>query len=178
MSAVSASARRAAAIALVPTAVATALALVVLRVHFQPPSLSRYVESTGGGDSDGAGGVTLAPVSLQPDGRFEMELRPTAPVRGAVGARGFLLNGDDVRPWDPPLSVSIDGIVRVVGPVERLFAGIPTGTWDVAIAVGRPEFLPTAPNDVVQARDHGREGSGWQLLIKRIRLGGSSSRAP
>jgi len=175
MSAVSASARRAAVVALVPTAVATALALVVLRVHFQPPTLSRYVEST---DDSVGGGVTLAPVSLPAEGRFEMQLRPTTPVRGAVGARGFLLNGDDVRPWDPPLSVSMDGVVRIAGPVARLFAGIPPGTWEVAIAVGRPEFLPTAPNDVLQARAHDREGAGWQLLIKPIRLGASSSRTP
>lgn len=162
MSVVSASARRALVLALLPTAVATALVLAVLRVHFQPPTLPRYVETS---ESEAVEGGTLAA-----HGRFEMAARPATPMSGAVGARGFLLKGDEVRPWDPPLSVSIDGVVRVAGSVDQLFAGVPAGTWEVAIAVGRPEFLPTAPRDVLRARDHRGETESWQLLVKRITL--------
>lgn len=161
MSVFSASARRVVVAALIPAAIITALALVWMRVRLQPPTLSPYVEARGGDGGE---------VSLAPDGRFEMDMRPATPVQGAVGARGFLLRGDDVRPWDPPFSVSTDGAVRISGPVNRLFAGVPPGAWEVAVAVGRPEFLPTAPLDVLRARERGPEKPSWHLVRERVRL--------
>jgi hypothetical protein len=166
VSPVSAPAHRAVAVLLVPAAVVVALLLVWLRVRFQPPTLPPYV----GGDEGDGGQVAPTPVTLVPGGRFEMDVRPTAPVQGAVAARGFLLRGDDVRPWDPPFAVSADGVVRIAGPVDELFSGVPQGSWQVAIAVGRPEFLPTAPHDVLRARDQGSETATWHLVLKPVRL--------
>ncbi len=147
-------------LAFVPLAIATAVGLIGLRLRFQPPTVAPYV------DADDRGGE----VAIVAGGHFEMEVHPAGAVQGAVGARGFLLRGDDVRPWDPPFSVSRDGTVRIAGPVDEIFAGVPPGPWQVAVAVGRPELLPTAPNDVLRARKHTDRPAGWHLVLERIRL--------
>jgi hypothetical protein len=147
-------------LALVPLTIATATGLIALRLRFQPPTVARYVDADDRGDE----------VAIVAGGHFEIEVHPAGAVQGAVGARGFLLRGDDVRPWDPPFSVSRDGTVQIAGPVDEIFAGVPPGPWEVAVAVGRPELLPTAPNDVLRARRHTDRPGGWHLVVERIRL--------
>ncbi len=152
--------RRGVAVGLVGVAVAGACALVALRLHFQPPTIPMYAITSGSDE-----------VVLGPNSRFEIELRPSAPVDGAVAARGFLLRGDEVRAWDPPFSVTTGGAIRIAGPVETLFAGVPSGRWEVAVAIGRPELLPTAPRDILRARAKNPD-QGWHLLREWIRLEG------
>jgi hypothetical protein len=148
------------ALVLVPGAAAVAVALVSLRLHFQPPTVPEFARAD----------ATQDEVTLDPGGRFELELRPQVPVIGAIAARGFLLRGDTVRAWDPPFSVARDGTVRIAGPVDALFAGVPPGAWEVAVAVGRPETLPTAPNDVLRARGPQPESVSWRLVRERVLL--------
>jgi hypothetical protein len=167
------------AIGLVPAAVAVAGALVVLRLHYQPPTVPEYRIV---GDDGGAHAIDRG-------GRFDLELRPRGPVAGAIGARAFLLRTsgagapsapldggsqrewERVRPWDPQADADRDGTVRIIGASADLFAGVPDGTWDVAVAVGRPEVLPTAPRDVVGeiGRDRG-PSAAWRLVVERIVL--------
>lgn len=149
---------RAAALLLVPAAVALAALLFFLRLRLEPPSVPTYAVVDGG------------PTLLAPGGRFEMDLAPTATVTGAVWVRAFLLQGDTVRPWNPPVSVGRDGAVHIAGPVDQLFAGVPPGEWEVALAVGRPETLPTAPADVLRARDVDGGTTAWRLVRMRVRL--------
>ncbi len=151
------------ALVLVPGAAAVAVALVSLRLHFQPPTVPVFTVADARADSDGE-------LSLEAGGHFELELRPQQPVAGAIAARGILLRGDTVRPWDPPFTVAGDGTVRIEGTVDALFAGVPPGPWEVAIAVGRPENLPTAPRDVLRARDQQPEGVSWRLVRERVVL--------
>jgi hypothetical protein len=150
------------AILVVPAAVLVSIALLALRLYFQPPTVPPY---------------ELAPLKSGPHfragERFELHLRPSAPVTGAVAARAFLLRGDEVRPWDPPFEVERDGEVRIAGPVDVLFSGVPAGEWIVAVSVGRPEVLPTAPKDVLRARDADPDAgrAAWRLVQARIWLG-------
>jgi hypothetical protein len=109
---------------------------------------------------------------------FEMILRPASPVAGAIGTRAFLLRGDEVRPWNAPASVGLDGSVRIAGPVDTLFAGVPGGPWEVAIAVGRPEVLPTAPRDITRSIDADKRPSAWRVVRERIRLETAPKGAP
>ncbi|HEX8796414.1 MAG TPA: hypothetical protein VF765_35930 [Polyangiaceae bacterium] len=149
---------RAAALLLVPAAVALAVVMLVLRVRLEPPTVPAYVLEDGG------------PAVLTRDGRFEMVVDPTGQVTGAVGVRAFLVQDDTVRPWDPPVEVVRGGTVRVEGPVDRLFAGVPAGEWDVALAVGRPETLPTAAVDVLRARGTDAGAAAWRLVRMHVRL--------
>jgi len=163
--------RNAIAFLLVPSAVVAAGALVLIRLHFQPPNVPRY-QATVLGDVQATTQDAGPPEDrlLRRDSLFEIELRPQNAVTGAVGARAFLLRGDEVHGWDPPFSVSLDGVVRIAGTVDKLFEGIPRGRWEVAIAVGRPEVLPTAPHDVLYRRGNDPILAGWHLVRIPVRL--------
>jgi hypothetical protein len=155
------------ALLLVPAAAVVAGTLLALRLHFQPPTVPPYTLVDRGESQPLVGG-----------GRFEVTVRPTAEVKGAVGARAFLLRGrgggpdTEVRPWDPPVLVARDGSVRIAGSVDVLFAGVPAGEWEIALAIGRPETLPTAPKDILRARaaDTDAGPAAWRLVRERIRL--------
>ncbi|MDP9150858.1 MAG: hypothetical protein M3O36_13080 [Myxococcota bacterium] len=157
----SAAPRRLLALLFIPAAFGVSGALLALRVHFQPPTVPRYA---------------LEPESqtVPPHGgHFEVAIRPSGHVDGAIAVRAFLLRGDQVRPWDPPFHVERDGSARIAGSVESLFAGVPPGDWEVAVAVGRPETLPTAPKTILQARDEALSGArdaAWRLVRGRVRL--------
>lgn len=153
---------RVAAVLLVPAAALVAVVAVVLRMHFQPPTVPVYSLATDAG----------AEVTLRPGMAFELVARPSAPAPGIVGAKGFLFRGDDRRLWDAPFTVDVDGTVHVAGPVELLFKGVPAGTWDVAVAVGRPETLPSMPGDVQQPRDTDGRPAAWHVIRQRVILTG------
>lgn len=149
------------ALLLVPAALVVSLVLLALRLRLEPPTVPTYALV---GD---AGAITA-----RHGERFELTMVPAAQSAGAVSARAFLLRGDTVRPWDPPFTVVRDGTVTLSGTVDALFEGVAPGEWEIAIAVGRPETLPTAPRDVILARDAGAEGRAWRLVRQRIILGG------
>ena len=166
------------AILLLPAAVVVAGSLLALRLHFQPPTVPLYALADPGGAASDGGAVRVAR-----GGSFSVEVRPSAPVVGAVGARAFLVRGAEVRPWDPPFAVKPDGSLRIEGAVDTLFAGVPDGSWEIALAVGRPETLPTAPNDIrrelagaeqteqtEQTEEDGGRAAAWRLVRERIRL--------
>jgi hypothetical protein len=66
--------------------------------------------------------------------------------------------------------VGLDGIVRLSGRVDKLFEGVRGGPWEVAIAIGRPEVLPTAPRDVLARRDDDPVMAGWHLVRTPVRI--------
>jgi hypothetical protein len=79
--------------------------------------------------------------------------------------------------------VDRDGSLRISGSVDALFAGVPAGPWEIAVAVGRPENLPASPRDVLRARDLDatrapRDASpdagaaAWHLVVQRVLVGG------
>jgi len=147
------------ALLLVPSAIGIAVLLVVLRLHYQPPRVPTYTLE---GPAD-AGVIRRGDL-------FEIALRPDRALTGAIAARGFLVRGDEVRPWDPPFEVSVQGTVRLSGTAASLFAGVPDGPWVVTLAVGRPEVLPTAPSDILRAQSSSDDAEGWRLLRLPIEL--------
>jgi hypothetical protein len=149
------------ALLLVPAAILVTAMLLVLRLRMEPPTVPTYALA-------GDAGTAV----LHPGERFRLVVEPEGLVTGAVAARGFLLRGDEVQAWDPPFTVDRDGTIRLDGPVEALFAGVPPGPWDIAVAVGRPETLPTAPRDVLRARDAGAGDAAWRLVREHVVLGG------
>lgn len=150
---------KAVALVLLPAAVLVTALLLALRVHLQPPTVPPYTA------------VDAGPLVLHPGSELSLDLAPSTPVSGAVGARAFLVQGTVVRPWDPPITVDRDGTVHVRGSAGTLFAGVPPGQWELTVAVGRPENLPTAPADVLRARtDDGDHPSAWRLVRVPARL--------
>jgi hypothetical protein len=147
------------ALLIVPAAAVVAIGLVAARLHFQPPTVPGFAIA-GGHDE----------VVLAPGGLFSLDIHPDAPTKGAIGARGFLLRDNLVRPWDPPFSVQTDGSIRIAGTVDTLFRDVPAGAWEVAVAVGRPEVLPTAPLDVLRGREQDGGEVSWRLVRERVRL--------
>jgi hypothetical protein len=154
---------RVAALLLISAAVAAAAAVLFLRLQFQPPTVPEYsLAGDAGGEREATRGSA-----------FVMDLRPAGPVTGAVGARAFLVQGDVVRPWDVAFTVQRDGSVRIEGATDVLFAGVPAGAWEIAVAVGRPENLPTDPRDVLRARVSTPDGgAAWHLVRERVRWNG------
>jgi hypothetical protein len=148
------------ALLLAPTAVAVAVGLLVVRLQLEPPTVPAFALA-------GDGGVR----TVRRGELFGMTVNPQVQAAGAIGARAFLVRGDEVRPWTAPYSVALDGTVTVSGPVDVLFEGVPPGAWDVAIAVGRPETLPTAPRDILRARDAGAiPDAAWRLVRQPITI--------
>jgi hypothetical protein len=156
---------------LAPAGAAVAATLMLLRLHFEPPAVPAY--SLGSA-------AAPAPQIVRRGGSFALDLRPVSPVVGAIGAKGFLVQlagdpaaehpkEDRVRPWDLPFTMDVDGTVHIAGPVDTLFAGVPDGRWEAAVAVGRPEMLPTAPLDVLRAR-RGKSPDAWHLVWEPIVL--------
>ena len=150
------------ALLLVPAAILVTATLLLLRLRMEPPTVPTYTLAAGDGGT----------LVLHAGERFRLVVEPEGIVTGAVAARGFLVRGDEVQAWDPPFTVDRDGSIRLDGPVETLFAGVPPGPWDVAVAVGRPETLPTAPRDVLRARDAGAADAAWRLVREHVVLGG------
>jgi hypothetical protein len=151
-----------------PLAILVAAALLVLRLHFQPPTVPAYVSVPS------ATAPPATPLVMRPGTSFVMDLQPLGPVQGAIGARAFLLRDDTVRPWNVSFVVARDGSVRIAGPTDALFAGVPAGEWEIAVAVGRPENLPTTARDVLRAREAMADAgaAAWHLVVERVRLGG------
>ena len=133
---------------------------VFLRMHFQPPTVPMYSLGPDAG----------AEVTLRPGMSFEMVARPTSPAAGVVAAKGFLFRGDERRLWEPPFSVDADGTVRIAGAAETLFKGVPPGAWDIALAVGRPETLPSMPGDFQPGREVAGRPAAWHVVRQRVIL--------
>lgn len=152
------------ALLLLPLAAIIAAVAVFLRLHFQPPTVPPY--SLAGVAGDGHDEVTLRPGS-----DFELVARPASPPAGNVGAKGFLLRNGDNRLWDAPYTAQPDGTIRIGGPVDSVFRGVPAGAWDVAVAVGRPEMLPSMPADVERREGDTSQGAAaFHVVHQRVML--------
>jgi hypothetical protein len=159
--------KRAAPLLLVAAAVLVTALLLLFRMRFEPPTVPPYELGGTQGVREQDGGELV----VHRGGRFAIAAEPRGVVQGAVGARAFLVRGDDVQAWDPPFEVDRDGSVHIDGKVDQLFAGVPSGSWEVALVVGRPETLPTA-RDLLRAHDAGGGHAPWQLVRERIFLEG------
>jgi hypothetical protein len=152
---------RLAALLLVPSAVLVAVLMLALRLHFQPLAVPQYRLETD------AGAVEV----LRPGGRVDLEATPQIEVQGAVTARAFLVSNGKAQPWKVPLEIGRDGSVHLVGPVDRLFADVPSGEWEIAIAVGRPELLPNDTRQLVVApADTDGGQAAWRVVRQRVLL--------
>jgi len=146
------------AVVLVPAATLVAATMLLLRMKVQPPTIPPYVVAPG------------APTEIEPGTQLSLTLDPQGLLTGAVGAHGFLVRGDDVRPWEPEIVVDREGVIHVTGAVDQLFAGVPAGEWDLALVVGRPETLPRSSTDALRPRDVDGGTAAWWLVRQHVHL--------
>lgn len=156
---------------LLPLAAVIAVVAVFLRLHFQPPTVPPYSLSSVTGVSGAPAGDGHDEVTLRPGSDFELVARPATPPAGIVGAKGFLLRSGDNRLWDAPYTAQPDGTIRIGGPVDTVFRNVPAGAWDVAVAVGRPETLPSMPADVERREgDPSPAAAAFHVVHQRVML--------
>jgi hypothetical protein len=108
-------------------------------------ALPEYELALVGGDQTTYG----APVQLRADTirvrastRVQIVARPAMKPEGAVAARAFLIDGGAARAWSAPVEIGEDGSARIAGDAGAIFPA-PSGDWDVVVAIGRPNALPT-----------------------------------
>lgn len=83
--------------------------------------------------------------TLHRDATLQIVLRPSSPVKQKINASAVLVRDGKARPWSPPIEISSDGAVRIVGPVKTLLPDT-DGPWDIVVAIGE-----TLPSDIVSA---------------------------
>jgi hypothetical protein len=134
------------------------------------PSLPGYVLETDGGlkslrgETEGETSPDDARHRYQRDTSFEWVLRPKADVEDAVAVRGFAFadGGRAGLPLqlDALAKVAPTGAIRIAGKIAEL--NLEPGRYTIALAVGRPEALPTQAADVLASEDR----AAW--MVRRI----------
>jgi hypothetical protein len=125
---------------------------------------------TGGDQPTRSASASASPeITVRVDSRLEILLRPATGVNGNVSVAGFIGQGGAWRPWNPPVQISTEGSARVAGTAGELM-GVAPGTWDIALAVGRPGTLPSEADVEAELSHPARHD--WQLFSSRVRLTG------
>lgn len=145
-----------------PGAALLAIVMLALRVRVEPLTIPPYSIAPG------------ATTDLHPGDAFTLQLDPRGPLTGAVGARAFLTQagGKTIHDWEPRYLVDKDGTIHVTGAVDKLFAGVPPGDWELDVVVGRPELLPRSAEEALKGRDNEIGAGAWRLLHENVRVGG------
>lgn len=155
---------RFAALLLVPAAALVAMLLVALRLSMQPPVVPAYAMEVAGAQQ----GAADEEAAFSRGAPVEIALRPSTPVAGAVAVRAFVVRDGTERGWQVRFDVSPDGSARLAGPAGALFAGVPDGSWDIVVVVGRPEVLPMTARAALREP---QGASAWRAMRTRVRIG-------
>ncbi len=160
-----------------PLAAAAALALFVGRVG-RSEDVPDYALSfttaahTERGVPDGTTPLGSGPrlaTELHPSSLLDIAVRPADAVNGAVEMRGALVRDGVARAWTPPVQISKDGAVRIVGRVSDILPpGV--GSWDVVVAVGRVSALPTPADMLTVATGNESRKAGYRLVRGHIEV--------
>jgi hypothetical protein len=87
---------------------------------------ARQTRSTPAEGTPRFGPETALTIVMAPPERTDAELEVAA----------FLVQGERVRRWDPPIERAPSGAMRIEGRTRELLPGVPTGRWTIAIIVG------------------------------------------
>ncbi|MBI2393655.1 MAG: hypothetical protein HYV09_29020 [Deltaproteobacteria bacterium] len=88
--------------------------------------------------------------TLHRDATLEMVLRPRVAVTTKIATTAALLRDGAARAWSPPIEISPDGAVRIVGPVASLFPDTER-RWEIVVAIGPEGALPRDPAALLAA---------------------------
>ena len=119
------------------------------------------------------GGGSGLPNLSTPDARLEAALTPIGRIQGPVAFRGALLihpESGRAQPWHLQLQPTRRNEFFLSGTRAELFPGVPSGEWDMLIAVGRPGS-PLSEDELRSLADKGLNGD-HQVLKQRVVLKG------
>lgn len=106
--------------------------------------------------------VVEARAKLHKEATLEIVLRPETKAAGPIAVRAALVRDGKASPWSPPVDVSEDGAVRIVGPVKALFPDLDR-PWEIVIAIGPEGELP---RDAAALLAASREGSDRFRVVR------------
>lgn len=109
-----------------------------------------------------------AEASLAPDSELRLTLRPGAEVDGPLAARAYLVEGGALRPLRAALEPRPHGSFALRAPAREALPG--PGTWEIVLAVGRPDAFP--PDAVIAEllRPGAAPPEGLALARARVHL--------
>jgi hypothetical protein len=137
------------AVVAVPLALAAALALFLLRPQSLSP-LPDYSASLRGGQAElRSGDASDAVPRIGPGSEFDLQLRPSVDVDGAVEARAFVVQAGRVTPVAASPRIAPSGGFRLQGRGATWF-GAARGKAEMVILVGRQGTLQEIPQSVVR----------------------------
>jgi hypothetical protein len=106
------------------------------------PSYALAFETTAQDERSADAPSPKADVKLRATTQVDLILRPHDSPKTPVAMRAISMQNGVARPWAPPSEVSATGVVRIRGKASELFP-TPHGEYELLIAVGRPEALPS-----------------------------------
>ena len=148
---------------------AAAAGLLFFALQPTPSPFVDYTLSAGAGEQHLRGDApsNVAVPVYGPGSTLQLVLRPATRVDDEVEVRAFILQGDELAPWSPPLQTAPGGAVRLQGAADALLPGR-TGELTLVFAVGPAGTVSDKAHDVRSALDTPPEG--WRVLRYRLRL--------
>lgn len=153
----------------------TAAAAVVLTLWLVPPRRADGEAFTGKYTMDlEKAAVTVRGAEIQPEvatfllgGKIGIRLVPEAIVEGPVGVAAYVWErSGQPRRLELEPTVHPNGVVEFDTTVSAL--GLGEGEWELVIAIGWTEVLPSSWEEVVEAE--GRDATGFEVVRTRVRV--------
>jgi len=171
--------RRMGSLLVVGGGLVAAAVVLALWIHPTPqePSLPPYSIAARGGIKEARGatpadaepaqapGDTAAEQRLNDDSVLVVAARPETAVTGAVGARAFVIQGNDATEIAPNAQVAPTGAIALRFPGAELI-GSRQGPANLRVIVGRPEALRTFSTKQLSDTTDAR----WRVLTVPLRL--------
>ena len=109
-------------------------------------------------------------VTVSAAARFEFVARPDKPVQAPVVARAALREGGILRPWDIPVEVSPEGVVRFGGIASERFPHA-NATYDVVLVIrGAASMSDAALLEWAAAPNRANTEGGVRVLHTTVRV--------
>jgi tetratricopeptide (TPR) repeat protein len=131
------------------------------------------VEALGGAAERRSGAeASDEPIHLAPGTSLHLRLLPFTEAKGPLAVRAALVRDGRAEAWRAPATFEPNGIVEVVAPRDTAFAGVAGGAWELVVAVGRPDALPSTPEGLV------RPPPNRDVKVVRVKLALDVDQAP
>lgn len=141
----------------IPFAFAAAAAIALFFLWPRDRDLPKYAFELSGNvaevRSDGPK-IVEQHATLNREASLQIVLRPESPVANIKAAAALVRDGK-ARAWTPPMEISPDGAVRIVGPARTLLPDV-DAPWEILVAIGAN--VPSDPEALLKLASEPRAG--------------------